>query len=133
MEVIITNAAVLSYWGAVKSTVWISDERFGHIRDHHLDDYGFYSRYIATAIQSPFLILADYKNVRTAMFVGRTEREGINVIVKLARAEDEDDRSFVVTMHPIGPKRLHRLAKANPIIDGSELPFSDDGLDDQPE
>ena len=73
MEVAITNAAVLSYWGAVKSTVCISDERFGHIQEHHPDDYEYYSQFIADAIRAPFIILADYKNERTAMFIGRTE------------------------------------------------------------
>ena len=116
MEIIITNANVLSYWGAVKNKVWISDERFGHIQDHHPDDYDYYSRYIPQAIQSPFLIMADYKNERTAMFVGRTGRKGINVIVKLARVEDVDDRSFVVTMHPVGARSIQKLKNHNMVI-----------------
>ena len=116
MEITITNATVLSYWGAVKNTIWISDERFGHIQDHHPEDYDYYSRYIPLALQSPFLILADYKNERTAMFVGRTGREGINVIVKLARVEDVDNRSFVVTMHPVGLRSIQKLKRHNAII-----------------
>ena len=118
MEIIITNDAVLSYWGAVKPTVWISDERFAHIKAHHPGDHEYYSRFIVSAIRSPLLILADHKNDRTAMFIGKTDRDGVNVVVKLARVEDAADRSFVVTMYPIGPKRLRRLAKANPIIFG---------------
>ncbi len=118
MEVEVTNEAVLTYWGAVKSTVWISNERFTHIQEHHPDDYDFYQSFIPSAIQDPFLILEDVRNTRTAMFIGKTTQEGVNVIVRLARAEDEQDRSFVVTMYPIGNKRLRRLARTNPVIYG---------------
>ena len=53
MEIVITNAAVLSYWGTVKNTVWVNDERFGHIQEHHPDDFDYYRQFIAAAILAP--------------------------------------------------------------------------------
>ena len=116
MEIEITNAAVLAYWGAVKSTVWVSEERFRHIQEHHPKDYAYYGAFIAQAIQNPYLILADHKNDRTAMFIGRTTLEGLNVIVKLAQADDPGDRSFVVTIHPVGERSLRKLRNHNAVI-----------------
>ena len=46
MEIEITNAAVLAYWGAVKRTVWVSEERFRHIQEHHPKDYAYYGAFI---------------------------------------------------------------------------------------
>ena len=38
------------------------------------------------------------------MYIGKKERERIRVVVKLARMQDLEDRSFVVTMHPVGER-----------------------------
>ena len=116
MLVQITNQSVLTYFGNVQDTVYISEERFEHMRAHHPDTFSRCRPYITDVLIHPSLILADHKNARTAMFIGKTDREDLNVIVKLALKDDISDRSFVVTMYPIGEKRLRRLRFKNIVI-----------------
>lgn len=112
----IQSEDVVKWYGEIKRNVYLSDERIHHIFEHHPDDYGKYKDFIAEAIQQPDIILNESKHPMTAMFVKRIESSGMNVIVKLALATDDGDRSFVVTMHAIGEKRLKRLKKAHKVI-----------------
>ena len=75
-----------------------------------------YGDKIVDAIEKPDVVFDDHKNSMTAMFVKRVDDNGVNVIVKLAMTNDDNDRSFVTTMHSIGKNGLKRLEKKNKTI-----------------
>lgn len=99
------------YYGDVQTDVHIPEERKDHMRSHHPEDYDQYIGYVEDAITNPKLILDDHRNANTAMFIGETNKDNINVIVKLAFTKDKDDRSFAVTMHPAGERTIKKLKK----------------------
>lgn len=107
----IVIAEIAKYYGKVQLDVYMPDERKDHIKEHHPNDYDAYIGYVENAIKAPVMVLDDHRSPNTAMFIGETEKDNINVIVKLAFSEDKDDRSFTVTMHPAGEKTLKKLKK----------------------
>ena len=109
----ISTNEVKNYYGDIQTSVFMSDERRTHVREHHPNDYDKYIRFVQSAINDPIEILDDSKKPMTAMFIGETDDENINVIVKLAFKRDKDDRSFVVTMFPVGERSMKKIRKHN--------------------
>lgn len=50
------------------------------------------------------------------MFIRRFEEVGVNVIVKLALSNKLENRSFVVTIHPVGERSIQKLEKKNKVV-----------------
>lgn len=113
----ITNEQVVKYWKGVKTRVILTEERIGHIREGHAEDFDAFSNYIPDAIRDPAYVLCDVKNENTAMFIRHVKQTNINVIVKLSFEEkDSDLESSVITMYRLGEKTLRRLIKRNPVV-----------------
>ncbi|MBE5807233.1 MAG: hypothetical protein E7317_02710 [Clostridiales bacterium] len=118
----ITRPEVEGYFGEIQTAVFLPQERIKHIRDQHSDDYDKYSSFIRNAIEQPEIILEDHKNPNTAMFIGKTDNSRINVLVKLAYRENAYDRSFIVTMFPVGERSVKKLERRNKTIyNGNDL------------
>lgn len=106
----------LNYWQGLNPFVELTEERMEHIRQHHPDDFELCVSHIETVIENPDLILEDHKNPFTAMFISSFTDLGVNVVIKLALSNDPKDRSFIVTVHPVGERSIHKLEKKNKVI-----------------
>lgn len=120
MEIVgrIDNERVQAHWGNVIREVVLTQERIGHIREGHAEDYDVYGSYISSAIEVPDFILVDNRAADTGMFIKCVDAEkGINVIVKLEyEKEGSGYMSSVITMYRLGPTTLKRLLKRFPVV-----------------
>lgn len=114
--VVIVNVAALSYWNGLNPNVELTTERMEHIRQHHPEDYDLCMKHVDEVIAAPDLILEDHKNPMTAMFIRSFGTEGINVVVKLTLLRDDNQRSFVVTVHPVGARSIKKLERKNKVV-----------------
>ena len=96
--------------------VELTEERLEHIQQHHPDDFSVCVKYIDPVIENPDLILDDHKNPLTAMFIRSFEETGVNVVIKLALSSNHDNRSFIVTIHPVGARSIQKLEKKNKVV-----------------
>ncbi len=97
------------------SRVVLTDERIKHIKDNHPEDLVFFEKYGVLTITDPEYILLDAKNPMTVMYVRSVESTNLNVIVRLALADDmKNGKSHsVMTSYCLGAKTLKRLKKKN--------------------
>lgn len=100
----------------IQREVYMSDERIGHIIDHHADDYKALGHHIPNAIAAPDIVLRSSKDERVAMFIKHIDGSGLNVLIRIAPTSAKDDRSFVLTMHAVGNQSIRKLKRKNPII-----------------
>lgn len=114
--VVISIQEAIAYWKGINPNVELTEERLDHIRQHHPEDFDKCVNYLIPAIQEPDLILDDHKNPLTAMFIKCFDEAGINVVIKLALSSDENSRSFVVTIHPVGARSIQKLSKKNIVV-----------------
>lgn len=114
--VVIRIREALNYWKGLNPNVELTEERLEHIREHHPDDFALCIPYLDAVIEHPDLILDDHKNHLTAMFIRSFKDIGVNVIVKLALSSETENRSFVVTIHPVGERSIHKLEKKNKVV-----------------
>ena len=114
--VIIRVQEALNYWKDMNPNVELTEERLNHIREHHPSEFDQCVDYIDAVIEAPDLILDDHKNPLTAMFIRRFDEIGINIVIKLALNSRAEDRSFIVTIHPVGERSIQKLAKKNKIV-----------------
>ena len=114
----IRNEYVQEYWGEIIPEVVLTEERIGHIREGHAEDYDALSQYISGTIENPDYILDDARSINTGMFIKCIDAaKGINVIVKL---ECENSKSLymssVITMYRLGRGTLKRLLKKYRVV-----------------
>lgn len=114
--VVINIREALLYWQGINPKVELTEERMEHIRQHHPEEFELCLAHIEPAIQSPDLILEDHRNPLTAMFIRSFREAGVNVVVKLAMSNDMGNRSFVVTVHPVGERSVRKLERKNKIV-----------------
>ena len=102
--------------------VVISDERIGHIKDHHPNDFERYSQYIAEMLQSPQYILED-PVPNTAVILNEFAEAGehFRLILKLAVIEDEAyKKNSVITFLKISEKKFRKYLRNKKILYKSE-------------
>jgi hypothetical protein len=100
------------------SKVVLTGERVEHIRSHHPEDFALFEKHAMQTIIDPDCILLDAKNPSTVMFIRSAEDSNLNVIIRLALADDvKTGKSHsVMTSHRLGVKNLKRLKKKNKIL-----------------
>ena len=114
--VLISTKEALNYWQGINPRVELTEERLAHIRMHHPNDFELCVKYIDPVIEDPDLVLEDHKNPLTAMFIRSFEKTGVNVVIKLALSNQVGDRSFIVTIHPVGARSIQKLQKKNKVV-----------------
>ena len=102
---------------AVTDEVILTSERFEHILEKHKDDFELYFNNIMDIINNPDYILNDIKNIDTLMLIKHIDETNINVILRLAIADDEIHcKNSVMTMYRIRDKNLKKLILKNKCI-----------------
>ncbi len=114
--VVIRVQEALLYWEGINPNVELTEERLEHIRQHHPEEFDLCVSYIDQVIEAPDLILEDYKNPRTAMLIRCFGEAGVNVVIKLAMKSDLGNRSFIVTIHPVGERSIRKLERKNKVV-----------------
>lgn len=118
---IIQNQAVFEHWGKIRPNVILTDERVLHILEGHQADYEQYGKYISEVIAAPDVILEDCKHTATAMFIRYIAETNINVVVKIAYADDYSDlESSVITMYRLNEKKKEKMLRRNVVVYKSE-------------
>lgn len=97
--------------------VVLTDERKRHILNNHINDYEKIIKNISRVILNPREILEDHKNSNTLLFIGKLEKNNLNVIIKLSTINnDKHPKNSVMTAWIIRDSNLKKLRKKNKII-----------------
>ena len=102
--------------------VVITDERIGHIKDHHPNDYEQYSQYISQMVEHPQYILED-KRPNTAVILQEftEENKRFRLIMKLAvECDDLFKKNTVITFMRINEKTFKKYLRNKKILYKSE-------------
>ena len=113
----IDRAKLASMYSSLPSgNLILTAERLAHIRARHPEDADLFIRYGEQVIQDPDLILNDDKNRSTVMYIRAIESTNLNIIVRLALAEDAGKSHSIMTAYRLGEKTVKRLKKKNKIL-----------------
>lgn len=92
----------------------VTNERLEHIKTRHPEDYSLFEKYGAKTVESPDLIIKDFKNENTIFMVKSLDDTNLNVVAKLILDTDETDyKNSVMTFYRIRNKNLVKLEKKN--------------------
>lgn len=101
----------------ITDEVILTKERQRHIIEGHREDFELYSNIIADIIKEPDYILKDYKNSNTAMIIKHIDSTNINIILRLAVANDDLHlKNSIMTLYRIRDKNLRKLQQKNKTI-----------------
>ena len=93
--------------------VVLTDERKLHILKNHQKDY----KQILNIISNPEQILEDSKNENTLFFIGKLEKNNLNVVIKLNTTNNvKHPKNSVMTAWIIRNKNLSKLEEKNKCI-----------------
>lgn len=91
----------------ITDDVILTDERKLHIYEDHIKDYEVIINNIDRVILKPNEILEDSKNKDTLFFIGKLDKNNLNVIVKLNTINNiEHPKNSVMTAWIIRDKNL---------------------------
>lgn len=97
--------------------VVLTDERKMHIFHNHKNDYEIIIDNINGAVLNPQEVLEDSNNENTLFFIGKLEKNNLNVVVKLNTTNNkEHPQNSVMTAWIIRNNNLRKLREKNKII-----------------
>ena len=79
-----TDILEQEFGALVTDELIITDERDGHIKERHADDYNLFHQCVLYVVQIPDVILKDSKNKNTVFFIKYIEEANINIVVRLS-------------------------------------------------
>ncbi len=101
----------------ITEEVVLTEERIKHIKEHHPGDYETIIKHIKEIIRKPKEILDDLKNKDTIFFIGKVEKNHLNVVVKLNTTNsDKNPKNSVMTAWIIREKNLIKLREKHCVI-----------------
>jgi hypothetical protein len=111
-------APLQAVFGPLKTDeVVVTTERIAHIKEHHAEDYTLFEQYRTATIESPDLILQDANHVGTIFAVKKLPETNLNVVIRLALAEDDPShKNSVMTFYRIREKNLIKLIAKHPML-----------------
>lgn len=97
--------------------VVLTDERKIHIFHNHKNDYEIIIDNINETVLNPQEVLEDSNNENTLFFIGKLEKNNLNVVVKLNTTNNkEHPQNSVMTAWIIRNNNLRKLREKNKII-----------------
>lgn len=101
----------------ITNEVVLTPERLGHIIERHKEDWDIYSKQIGKIIKEPDYILKNNKNIDTAMVVKHIDNTNINIVIRLAVANDSIHcKNSIMTLYRIRDKNLKKLMQKNKTV-----------------
>ena len=101
----------------ITDEVILTRERYLHIIEGHKEDFALYSNMQSEVLINPDYILKDYKNINTAMVIKHINTTNINIILRLAIANDNiHTKNSIMTLYRIRDKNLIKLQEKNKTI-----------------
>ncbi|MBQ9658342.1 MAG: hypothetical protein IJV31_06210 [Clostridia bacterium] len=101
----------------ITDEVVLTSERLEHILERHKEDLDMYFNKIEEIIRKPDYILKDSKNINTAMVIKHIEDTNVNVIIRLAVANDSIHcKNSIMTLYRIRDKNLKKLMQKNETV-----------------
>ncbi len=99
--------------------VIVTEERIGHIKAHHPQDYELFEQYGASAVNNPDIIIKDTENENTVFLIKRLETTNLNVITKLIlenENEHPDYKNSVMSFYRIRDKNIKKLERKHKVL-----------------
>lgn len=97
--------------------VILTEERKLHIYANHAKDYAQIIENIDRVVLKPNEVLEDLKHKDTLFFIGKLERDNLNVVIKLNVSNNrKHPKNSVMTAWVIREKNLQKLRRNNKII-----------------
>lgn len=101
----------------ITDEVVLTDERKQHIFEDHQNDYEKIIKNIDRVVLNPNEIIEDIKNSDTVFFIGKLEKNNLNVVVKLNTTNSQKHpQNSVMTAWIIRDRNLKKLQEKNKII-----------------
>ncbi|WP_296134889.1 PBECR2 nuclease fold domain-containing protein [uncultured Eubacterium sp.] len=99
----------------------LTDERDGHIKERHEQDYNLFHKCIYDVVNMPDMILKDSKNQNTVFYIKYIEETHLNIVVRLSlEIEGANRKNSIITSYQLGTKTLKRLKKNNKTLYNKE-------------
>lgn len=101
----------------VTDEVILTDERKIHIYENHTIDYEIIINNVNKTVLQPSEIIEDLKHKDTLFFIGKLDKNSLNVIIKLNTVNStEHPQNSIMTAWIIRNSNLKKLRKRNKII-----------------
>ena len=101
----------------ITEDVVLTDERKLHIYKRHTKDYKTIINNIKRTISKPDYIIKDLKNEDTVFYIKKLQQNNLNVIIKLATANNlKHPKNSVMSAWIIRDNNLKKLKERNRII-----------------
>lgn len=89
-------------------------ERMRHIFRNHQNDYKIIMKNIARIIANPDEVIEDNKNKDTLFFIGKLDKNNLNIVIKLNTTNSEEHPSnSIMTAWIIREKNLRKVREKN--------------------
>lgn len=106
------------YASKIKSEdIVLTNERRIHIFRNHQNDYNIIMKNIARIIENPDEVLEDNKNKDTLFFIGKLNKNNLNIVIKLNTTNSkEHPNNSIMTAWIIREKNLKKAREKNNTI-----------------
>ena len=106
------------YASKIKSEdIVLTNERRIHIFRNHQNDYNVIMKNIARIIENPDEVLEDNKNKDTLFFIGKLNKNNLNIVIKLNTTNSkEHPNNSIMTAWIIREKNLKKAREKNNTI-----------------
>lgn len=95
----------------------ITNERIGHIKNRHPEDFLLFEKYGVQTVENPDTIIKDCKNKSTVFMVKKLPDTNLNVVARLVVDDDNENlKNSVMTFYRIRNRNLEKLANKNKIL-----------------
>ena len=95
----------------------VTDERIGHIKKRHPEDYSLFTMYGASSVSDPDFVIKDEKNKGTVFMVKKLPDTNLNVVVRVVlESDDMKLKNSVMTFYRLRDKNLKKLIDKNALL-----------------
>ena len=92
--------------------VVLTEERELHIKNRHPQDFAFFNEMAVNTVSNPDIVIKDISNKATIFMIKKIENSNLNVVVKLALADEKSGyKNSVMTAYRLREKNLAKLIK----------------------
>ena len=95
----------------------ITNERMGHIKQRHPEDYEFFEKFGIQSVTDPDLIIKDSKNEGTVFMIKKLSDTNLNVVTRLVLETDKPGlKNSVMTFYRIRERNLNKMIEKNTLL-----------------